>query len=91
MLNRAKDLDKVRDTMREIGKLSKNAESMGIATVAQAPKLSGNESVKDMVAMIYQQLFEGTGAKIANWPAMKEEGGFGKEKQLTPVQNFLQT
>ena len=90
LLNRTKDLDKVKESMREIGKLAQKAGGLGVASVASAPKLNGNESVRDLVAMLYNQLFEGSGAKISNWPAMKEEKGFFKETTLMPVQNFLQ-
>lgn len=91
LLNREKDLDRVKTSLKEIQKLSKDGGGgMGMATVSAAPKLQGSESVRDLVMMIYQQLFEGAGVKISNWPSFKEQkGGLGQATEITPVQNFL--
>jgi len=88
LLNRTKDLEKVKNTLEEIAKISKKNESLNIATVQAAPKMTGNESVRDIVALIYQQMFEGSGVKIGNWPTMETAKGITKDT-ITPVQNFL--
>jgi hypothetical protein len=88
LLNRSKDLDKVKNSLEDIAKITKKNDTVQLAAVQAAPKLSGSESTKDILSLIYQQMFEGSGVKISNWPTFETEKSLTKET-ISPVQNFL--